>query len=294
MVYNFALPPLVLFSIVSGNARKLTEWAGGVRPVGERATYLNISATHDGIGMRPTEGLLSESERRMLTDLARARGGDVTGKRNSDGSVSPYELNLNYFDAVNDPGAREPIDVQIDRFMLSQAMVLSFLGIPGIYVHSLVGSRNDLDGVRRSGRARSINRQQLELGALRRELADPQSLRARVLARYRRLLGVRRSHPAFAPGAGQEILPLAPALFALRRRAADGRTVLALHNVSGHGVCLDARNLPEGAGCSDLLDGEGFFGAIILAPYAVRWLVPTSETARPASPSSLPPPREDF
>lgn len=128
IVYNFTLGPLILHSLVCGDATILSAWAGQVRPMGARATYLNITATHDGIGMQPTEGILSEPQRQRLVDLAYAHQGQMSGKRNSDGSVSPYELNISYFDAVNDPLADEPIETQIDRIMLSQAIPLSFIG----------------------------------------------------------------------------------------------------------------------------------------------------------------------
>jgi len=229
IIYNFALAPLILFSLHSGDATALTRWAADIAPAGPRATYLNITATHDGIGMRPTEGLLTEPERQQLLELARSHHGDITGKRNPDGSISPYELNLNYFDAVNHPDSDEPIQTQIDRFMLSQAIPLALTGIPGIYIHSLLGSRNDLEGVKRTGRARSINREQLQERSLVEQLADPQSPRARVLSAYLHLLDARSQQPALHPDAPQEVLDLAPALFAVRRTDANTGKAAAGH-----------------------------------------------------------------
>ena len=102
--------------------------------------------------MRPTEGVLSEPERAELIQRARAHGGDVTGKINSDGTLSPYELNISYFDAINDPRAGEPMELQVRRFMVSQAIPMALMGVPGVYIHSLLGSRNDYAGVERTGR----------------------------------------------------------------------------------------------------------------------------------------------
>jgi sucrose phosphorylase len=270
MIYNFTLPPLILYALATGNGAPLTAWAGTLAPVSPRATYLNITATHDGIGMRPTEGLLSESQRQLLMTLAKEHHGDITGKRNSDGSISPYELNLNYFDAVNHPDADEPLALQRDRFLLSQAIPLALLGIPGIYLHSLLGSRNDLAGVRRTGRARSINREQLQCDAVLAALADPAALRAQVCQRYCHLLDTRRQQPAFHPDAAQTVLDLGPRLFAVQRtHAATGDTVLAVHNLTAQ---PDALRWP--AGGHDLLTGEHFAGPaqLPLAPYQVRWL----------------------
>jgi sucrose phosphorylase len=273
MIYNFTLAPLIVWSLYKGDARVLSQWASGLEYVGENATYLNITATHDGIGMRPTEGILTEGERAELVQLACERGGDMTGKRNGDGSVSPYELNLSYFDAINDPRAPEPLDVQVARFMVSQAIPMSLMGLPGIYIHSLLGSRNDLEGVRKTGRARSINRRQLDSGELGRELADGNSLRAKVFTAYGRYLQVRSGESAFHPQASQEVLDLGPGLFAVQRaNGATGRRVLALHNVT------DGRReviLPW-AGRELLTDRDFSSGPATLEPYQVLWLAGNS------------------
>jgi sucrose phosphorylase len=282
IIYNFSLPPLILWTLLTGSAAELSEWARTLEAVGPRCTYLNITATHDGIGMRPAEGLLNEAARATLAELASARGGEVTGKRNPDGSVSPYELNLNYFDALNDPAADEPVETQVARFTLSQAIPLAMMGVPGIYVHSLLGSRGDFEAVRRTGRARSVNRAQLRLAEVRAELADGRSLRARVFGGYRRMLSVRREHRAFHPDAAQEVLDLGPEVFALRRTSPeDGETILAVHNVTGRSLQLDLRGQLERSHHIDLVTGgvlrRGELSRTPLAPYQFRWLTPARE-----------------
>jgi glycosidase len=274
MIYNFTLPPMVLFALANGSSDKLNAWAKTVGRVSESATYLNVTATHDGIGMRPTEGILGEKDRRQLVDMALAHNGRITGKRNSDGSVAVYELNLNYFDAVNDPTRDEPAELAVRRFMVSQAIALAFIGIPGIYLHSLVGSRNDDQAVKDTGIARRINRAKLSLSGLCEELDDPSSLRARVFSEYARLLAVRRREKAFHPNAGQEVLELARSVFAVKRTwAQSGEAIIALHNLSDRHVTVqwdcEAR-------CLDLLaGGDGTFPprrGVPLGAYQVRWL----------------------
>lgn len=279
MIYNFALAPLILWSLVKGNASTLTGWASDLKFVGPSATYLNLTATHDGIGMRPTEGILSEAERMELVQLARDHGGGMTGKRNADGSVSPYELNLNYFDAINDPRSAEPTDLQVRRFMVSQAIPMSLIGMPGIYIHSLFGSRNDYEGVLRSGRDRSINREQLRAERLRTELNDPASVRHLVFEQYRTLLRLRREQSAFHPDASQEILDLGPAVFGVKREnATTGQIVIALHNVTDHSVKVSCPGI-----FLDILSNERTSGGeACLVPYQVRWL-----TNLPADSSSM-------
>jgi sucrose phosphorylase len=273
MIYNFALAPLVLWTIVKGNATVLTEWASGIRKVADGATYLNITATHDGIGMRPTEGLLPESDRMELVQLARRHNGDITGKRNSDGSISPYEINLNYFDAVNDPTGSEPLNLQILRFVLSQAITLSLIGIPGLYIHSLLGSRNYTEGVEKTGRARTINREQLSMDMLAAALADPNSLHALVFSQIKRLLQVRSTQSAFHPDADQEIPDQGPRFFMVRRiNQQTGKIIVALHNVTNGKQTVSTSSFRLGNNCQDILTNESFDSSVSLAPYQFRWL----------------------
>ena len=223
--------------------------------------------------MRPTEGLLPEADRMALVQLAREHGGDVTGKRNSDGSISPYELNLNYFDAVNNPHGGEPLDLQVRRFVLSQAIAFSLIGIPCLYIHSLLGSRNYTEGVKQTGRARTINREQLVLDKLGDELADPHSLRALVLGHLKRLLQIRSSQSAFHPDASQEILDLGPRFFVVRRtNQKTGKMLVALHNATNSNQTVSAAKIGIGGACADILSGETLDATITLAPYQFRWL----------------------
>ncbi|HBC87687.1 MAG TPA: sugar phosphorylase [Lentisphaeria bacterium] len=273
IIYNFSLPPLILWSMFKQDATVLSDWASGVKKVSDRTTFLNITATHDGIGVRPTEGILSVDERMELCELARRHGGDITGKKNSDGSISPYELNINYFDAINDPHADESIDLQIRRFMLSQTIPMSFIGIPGIYIHSLLGSRNWTEGVRKTGRARTINREILKSNELEKELGNPGSVRAKVANEYRRLLKIRSGCKAFHPGSPQEVLKLHPKLFCLRRWTEDGSDELfAIHNISSEEVICRLPDSIEGA-YRDLLKGEVFkSGEVSVPAWTALWL----------------------
>jgi sucrose phosphorylase len=248
----------------------LAQWARALGHMGPRATYLNITATHDGIGMRPAEGLLAEAQREELCRLAKQHGGDITGKQNADGTVSVYELNITYFDALNDPRGPLPLSTQIDRFILSQAVPMAMMGIPAFYLPSLLGSRNAGDLVRQTGRARSINRSVFDARALSAELGDPESLRARVCSRLRQLLAIRATLPAFHPDAAQEIPDFGPQLFVVRRHdAASNQTIIACHNISSENTGIA---LPGGA-WRDAITKRECRGADILQPYSVSWFV---------------------
>lgn len=270
MVYNFALPPLVLHSFTAGDASTLSTWAKTLESPSEETCFFNFLASHDGIGLRPVETLLTQRDVAALVERVSAHGGLVSYRANADGSRSPYELNISYFDALSDPRAGEPLGLQVARFASAQAIMLALAGVPGIYVHSLLGSRNHPEGVKATGQNRSINREKLELARLERDLEDPTHLRPRVFHRYRQLLEVRCSEAAFHPQAPQEVLDLGPGVFALKRTSRDGRdTLYCLHSVSADAQRL---RLPQ-PGLRDVFGGQGFTGReLTLEPYGVAWL----------------------
>lgn len=271
MVYNFSLPPLLVHTFATGDTHAINQWADGLRRVSDQTTFFNFTASHDGIGVTPARGILSSLEIDRLVSLAEAHGGLVSYKNNSDGSRSPYELNITYFDAITHPAltARDP-QTAAARFICSQAVMLAFMGVPGVYIHSLVGSRNWSEGVTHSGHNRTINRQKFEYDALQAELNTAGSLRASVYSAYAHLLRVRTSHAAFDPFGEQSVLDLHPGVFALRRTSPDGQhNVLALHNVRGETAVL---RLPDSVLRRDLLTGEVYQHEIALTPYQVVWL----------------------
>jgi sucrose phosphorylase len=143
MVYQFSLPPLTLHAFLTGNATYLTRWATTLQPFSSETTFFNFLASHDGIGVRPAEGILPPEEVQRLVDTTLAHGGFVSHKTDGDGAQSVYELNISYFDALSDPRDNEPLALQVDRFLAAQAIMLALQGVPGIYVHSLFGSRSD-------------------------------------------------------------------------------------------------------------------------------------------------------
>ncbi len=290
MVYQFPLPPLVLHAFHTGNAQHLTTWAAQLSTPSDSTTFFNFLASHDGIGVRPVEKILGRSEIQALVDRTRDHGGYVSYKTNTDGSKSVYELNISYFDALSDPGGDEPLDLQVRRFLSSQAIMLSLAGVPGIYVHSLFGSRSYQAGVKESGRPRSINRERFRRDDLERALANPSSLRHRVFYSYLNLIRARAGHPAFNPGGDQCVLlsdasgdgRSARALFALVRTApgGDGR-VLCIHNVSSEEqafrVTLSDLKMVYGGLWKDLISGEIYrmkneTFELVLKPYQVLWL----------------------
>ncbi|MBN2386384.1 MAG: sugar phosphorylase [Anaerolineales bacterium] len=281
LVYNFALPPLVLHTFHGGDARRLSAWAASLDGSSRHTTFFNFLASHDGIGLNPVHGILDRAEIEALVERVQAHGGLVSYKSNPDGSHSPYELNVNYFEALNDPQAGEPLARQVDRFIAAHAILLSLGGVPGIYFHSLFGSRGWPEGVNLTGRKRTINRQKLEREELAAALDDPASLRGQVFSRLRHLLAARAGCPAFDPHAEQRVLELTSGIFACLRVSPDQQhQVLCIHNVTPQPQRLALR--PEAVFARpatqlhDLVSGQTLAvdaqGWIPVAPYQVRWL----------------------
>ncbi len=270
MVYNFTLPPLLLHAFIAGDAAVLSAWADGLRPPSDRTAFLNFTASHDGIGVRPLEGVLPAAEIDRVVERAVQNGGRVSSKSNPDGSQSPYELNVTYVDALRDGRAEHDL-WHVQRFLASQAVQYALPGVPATYIHSILGSRNWEAGVRRTGRARTINREKLDADSVERELRDPERFRSRIFFPYLRMIKTRIRQPAFHPHADCRILDVGPRVFGVRRRAAD-QTIWALTNVSDREVAVSLHGPGGASGFTDLLTGRACGADIRLAPYAYVWL----------------------
>jgi sucrose phosphorylase len=234
MVYNFALPPLVLYTLHTGDPGFLSDWAKGLSLPSKRVTYFNFLASHDGIGVNPVRGILPEEGVELLIEKTLEHGGMISYKDMPDGNQSPYELNINFFDALCNPGDDTPLQEQVDRFMAAQAIMLALVGVPGIYFHSLFGSRGWPEGVKITGRNRTVNRQKLMLEYLERELDDPAAPRFLVFEKFKRLLMARGSCSAFHPFGDQSVIDSGDSIFSIMRFSPDHtRSVLCLQNVSG-------------------------------------------------------------
>jgi glycosidase len=268
MVYNFTLPPLLFYSFVKEDATVLTQWAKGLHLESAATTFFNFTASHDGIGVRPLEGILPPHALDALIAVVTANGGQVSYKRNPDGTDSPYELNITYVDAIlagKDAG-------RADRFLASQAIQYALPGVPATYIHSLLGSRNWTEGVAQTGRARTVNRQKLQVEDVIQELKNPASFRSRVFYPYIELIKTRVKQPAFHPNAAFEVLNMGPQVFAIMR-AAKNQNICAVANISNSEttVGLPLESAPDAV--LDLISGKPFRpDSITLKPYQYAWL----------------------
>ena len=280
LVYNFPLPPLVLHTLQTGNADTLSRWAATLDLPSQQVTFLNFLASHDGIGLNPVRGILKESEIEALSERVARAGGFVSTKSNANGTQSAYELNINYFDALNCGETKADPAQQVRRFLTAHAMLLAFQGVPAIYFHSLFGSRGWPEGVAETGKYRTINRQRLQRADVEAQLADSGSLKAKVFAGLSRMLAARARHASFSPHVSQRVLNTPAGVFALLREDGSGRAVACVHNVCAEalGVELDlsGTTLAEAERVRDLIANRAFPAGnplkLRLEPYESVWL----------------------
>lgn len=268
MVYQFPLPPLTLHTFLRGNACKLRQWSASLdnEKLPDGATFFNFLASHDGIGLRPTEDLLEDAEREFLVSETLRKNGKVSWKNNSDGTTSPYELNINFLSALSEPGDNN--QTKAAKTTAAHAILLSLKGVPAIYYHSLLGSENDLQGLAQTGINRRINREKLTLSEIESSLNHPDTLRNMVFGQLKNLLQIRKQHPAFSPLAQQTTLLLPDALFGVERYDRhSGEKVTCVVNVSAEfqQLSLDVRG-------ECLISGNSFNGELTLAPWQVVWI----------------------
>jgi sucrose phosphorylase len=268
MVYQFSLPPLVLHAMHSANVETLCRWANGLQLPSTETTWFNFLASHDGIGLNPLRGILSEDEILALVEKLQQQGALVNWKNNPDGSRSPYEINVTYMDALSPKTSSD--DDRLARFVLAHAVLLSFPGVPAVYIQSILGSRNDYAGVEKAGYNRAINRQKYELEEIEAAMSVEGGLRQRVYQCLTRLIALRREHHAFHPDAKAEFSALNKSVLQITRVAENNERLIGLFNFSDI-IQIVANKYKDGR---EIISGCDISGAeITLNPWQVMWIL---------------------
>ncbi|MET7029453.1 alpha-amylase family glycosyl hydrolase [Sediminicola luteus] len=266
LVYNFTLAPLLVYSIMKESVSVLGNWAQSLKFPSDKVCFFNFTASHDGIGMRPLQNIIPDEEVGQLAKRAEKHGGLVGYKNNEDGSQSPYELNCNYMDLLSGP--EEEDEVRVAKMILTQSVMLAMPGVPGIYFHSLVGSRNYYKGVEESGIKRRINREKLNYEQLASELADTDSLRHTIFNAYKKILKIRTNQKAFNPlGKASYHVSDDQKIFSIKREH-EGDTIFAVYNFSNSEATMKALS----SHVYDLVNEKEWTGdSWKLKPYQYYW-----------------------
>ena len=280
-IYNFALPPLLIHTLVEGDSSRITRWLMSMPPAILGTTYFNFLASHDGVGLRPVEGLLSEGELDSMVDQLQKNGALLSWREHADGTRTVYEVNVSLFDAFKQSG--EAIDRTLDRMILAHAVLLGLEGVPAIYLHSFVATNNDVSRVENTGHNRAINRHQWDFKELTGFLSDDQTQHARCLKAIKGMIGIRQQQPAFHPNATQFTLNCGCSIFGFWRQSPDrAQSIFCLYNVTPERTSIAAAslNLVGSDSWRDLISGETLDlfcedPTIELAPYQAVWLTNT-------------------
>lgn len=272
MVYNFALPPLLAHSVLTGDPSKMLAWADTLRLPSDKVCFFNFTASHDGVGLRPVSEILDEHEIIGLEAAAKRSGGLVSYRSNPDGTESPYELNCSYIDLLT-PSEDDDV-LRSKRMLLTQAVALAMPGVPGIYFHSLFGSRNYLEGVKMTGINRSINREKFNANWLESRLMEEGSLERMVFMAYKRLLSIRINESAFNPFGPFVFLDLHPALFCIHRESKQlDSHILAVHNFSAEPVQFRLPDYLELPASECIANTRITERETIIDGYGVMWII---------------------
>ncbi len=276
-IYNFSLPPLLVNAMITGSCRHLKTWMMSMPPAQPNTCYLNFIASHDGIGLRPAEGLLGKDELEVLLDTMQRFGGRISWRAQAGNRNQAYEINISLFDAMQ--GTVDGADQwQIERFICAHAIMLALEGIPALYLLGLVATPNDYRRLAHSNHNRHINRRQWRVAELEALLADPASNQRKVLDRMRALIGVRAKQPAFHPNATQFTLHLGDKVFGIWRQSQDRRqSIFAVNNITNQPqrISLSDLNLIDTDRWQNLLAGmpvDNIRGELVLAPYQSAWI----------------------
>lgn len=278
LIYNFSLPPLLLYTMLSGDCRHLKKWMMSMPPARRGRAYLNFIASHDGIGLRPAEGLLTESEQKNLIGTIRQFGGEISMRRTPEGDLKPYEANISLYSALAGTIADGHDEWQQERFICAHTIMLALEGLPAFYIHSLLATENDHQSVAEAGELRAINRHHWCADQLEDSLNDPEQHHKAVFDELRRRINIRRNQAAFHPNATQYTLHFGNQVFAFWRESLDrNQSIFALHNISHvtQTIPLVELNLIATETWYDVLNGDHYDhndSHIELPPYSCVWI----------------------
>ena len=276
-IYNFTLPPLLLWTLLMGDSTALRKWSMGMPPAKEHTTYFNFIASHDGIGLRPTENILTDQERGTLIDIVKEFGGVISNRKKPDGTETVYELNIALLDAMK--GTFKGIDhMQVERFIACHAIMLCLEGIPAFYIHSVLGTTNDYELMKKNSQNRSINRKSWDINEIKNKLLDDKSINNQVYKSIINLVKIRKKQPAFHPNAIQFTFNLGKNFFGIWRQSIDKKqSIFSVTNVTNIFQYLDLTelNLIESEKWWDLMSSEDIDdikSTIALKAYQTVWI----------------------
>ena len=276
-IYNFSLPPILIYTVLKGDSSYLEKLTMSLPPAQLGASYLNFVASHDGIGLRPIEGMMSKREINKLINKMKNNGGEISYRINKDNKESPYEINISLFDAMQETlNGNE--DFHFDRFLCIHIIMLSLEGVPAFYIHSLFGTKNDQNLYSKTNKKRDLNRHVFEIDNLKRIIDDENNHGSFIFYKLKNLIAIRKKQTAFHPNAVQFTLHLGKNFYGVWRQSLDkSQSIFCITNVTDENreFSLMDINLIGFDQWRDLISNKtlsDIHSKITLKPYQTIWV----------------------
>jgi len=286
MVYNFALPPMVLHTFYREDTTEITRWAQTLKNPSNTATFFNMLDTHDGVGLMGVKGILQQEDIDFIVQSAKERGGLISYKMTADRTEEPYEINSTWWSAINGDDGKEDLSLQVKRYSASRSIPLVIQGVPAAYVHGLLGTLNDHNLAEKTGVNRDVNRGAVHIKSLAESFGDPRSKNSLLRKDNTGLRLIHTRQRAFHPHGDQRVLMISPAVFTVFRTSPEGdQHILAMTNVTNNTcsieIPLSELTIAE-TRWIDLVNKKEWKAenkklSIKFEPYDVVWLKPVSE-----------------
>ena len=232
-IYNFSLPPLLIHAFLFENSSYLNKWSKKLPNAKFQNSYLNFIASHDGIGMRPTEGILNERSLNNFLKRLKKNGSKFSYRKVQNKSKKVYEANITVFDALKKSDADPNGKFFLERYIAAHAIMISFEGVPAIYFNSLFGKSNDEAKYVITGNNRDINRYKWSYENITKKLNNKNSKQSIFYQNLGKLLEIKRKQKAFHPNAKRLNINLGSKLFCFKRTSLDKKqTIISITNCS--------------------------------------------------------------
>jgi sucrose phosphorylase len=276
-IYNFSLPPLLVNCLLTGNSQHIRQWLMSMPAAIDGTSYFNFIASHDGIGLRPLEGLISPDEEKEMISTLQSFGGKISWRALSSSENKPYEINIALYDALK--GTIKGEDrYNFVRFICAHEIMLALQGVPAFYVHSLLATGNDYQRYFNSGQNRCINRHKWQYEILKPLLDNQQTVHHQVFFKLKHLIQLRARQVAFHPNAEQHVLYLGDNFLSFSRNTADkSQIIYCISNITDEiqSLLISSINLAHSSKFIDLVSSKPLSAeleSLSLQPYQTVWL----------------------
>ena len=277
-IYNFTLPPLSIFTLMFGDATQIRKWSMGMPPALPNTAYLNFLSSHDGFGLRPVEGVLTDQQLDQMVNQLGSNGSLFSWRNISQSEQKIYEANITFFDALRQTPSDPTGEFKIDRYLAANCIMLGFEGVPALYLNSFFATCNDTDAVDKKCSNRAINRHKWSKIELEKRLKSSKNIESLVFNSLKRLISIRKCQPAFHPNATQFTLQLDSCFFGIWRQSIDlSQNIYAITNATHleQSLSLSNLNLAFSDRWFDLISGDEISNsASVLSfnPYQTYWI----------------------